>query len=394
MSDPFLSCPEFKQFHRCSRMNAGGCPFSHGIDIVPRPTPDLERSAEMPKSKKPVCYDFLKGNCTRESCKFAHVKSKPTHQKPPYQKPKQTSKLCRHFQEHGTCSRAGCPYTHQKADSTKKYPVHPIKSFKSDITQQRVPLDVLFVLDISGSMSGSKITSAINGIKKIVSQLVDHDRFGLITFNSYISTVFHLSHVRTISNFDGMLSSIIPSSRTALWDAIAAGIAHLKSRGTPIKKNTELVILTDGDDTCSKNTKLEDLIPLVGKPGIPDFHLILIGVGIDPEHKAKLENLCEPQHCGYVDVRDSGEAIHIAIKKFIKKRIIKISLEGVCHDFLSGNCSRGDSCRLKHVEFEQRRKSSQKSPTPPPCRFFQQGHCIRGAECKFSHLSIASSSHS
>lgn len=40
----------------------------------------------------------------------------------------------------------------------------------------------------------------------------------------------------------------------------------------------ELIVLTDGEDNCSKEENFESIRKLIAEPGIPNFHFILIGV--------------------------------------------------------------------------------------------------------------------
>ena len=63
-----------------------------------------------------------------------------------------------------------------------------------------------------------------------------------------------------------------------------------------------LSTFNDGEDNRSK-TQLEELAQMVASPGLPNFHLFIVGVGMDSSYSSTLRAaLCKKQHCRYVDV--------------------------------------------------------------------------------------------
>jgi Ca-activated chloride channel family protein len=57
---------------------------------------------------------------------------------------------------------------------------------KSTLQVERVvERDIVFVVDVSGSMAGEKIKQARNALKYLVTKLNDGDRFNIVPFSSF-----------------------------------------------------------------------------------------------------------------------------------------------------------------------------------------------------------------
>ncbi len=107
------------------------------------------------------------------------------------------------------------------------------------------PLAAILVLDVSASMQ-PKLDDAARAARAFVRALKPDDRVGLFTFNTGIvgSVDLTLNRSKIIAGIDGAK----PDGETALYDAIAAAIRHLK----PVKQRAALVVLTDGEDNRSR----------------------------------------------------------------------------------------------------------------------------------------------
>ena len=57
--------------------------------------------------------------------------------------------------------------------------------FNSDVFR-KLPVHVVFVLDVSGSMSGNKLEQLKEAMVEILDDLEDHDYFSIITFSTYV----------------------------------------------------------------------------------------------------------------------------------------------------------------------------------------------------------------
>jgi Ca-activated chloride channel family protein len=122
--------------------------------------------------------------------------------------------------------------------------------------QQYIPKDVIFVVDVSGSMQGEKIEQAKNALRFCVNTLRENDRFEIISFSS------------TIANFKGKLDRAgkeeVENARYFIENLYASGgtninaalMRALKLRDSNDKRPASIVFLTDGLPSCSKNLQL------------------------------------------------------------------------------------------------------------------------------------------
>jgi Ca-activated chloride channel family protein len=115
-----------------------------------------------------------------------------------------------------------------------------------------LPKDIVFVIDRSGSMSGEKIEQAKNALHFILGQLGENDRFSIVSFNDYLSTLAHtLQPVekRALSDARRYVNRLNADGSTDLEAALQAGLdilAHSEYRNVP----RIIVFLTDGLPTA------------------------------------------------------------------------------------------------------------------------------------------------
>jgi len=190
------------------------------------------------------------------------------------------------------------------------------KSKKITVEQVRRTLCYTAAVDTSGSMSGSRMTSALSGLDVIVQMMRPTDLFGLVTFNSDVKNLhFPMERRRVDWEKDkGHVRNNL-GGRTALWDAITAGVNLLKGvydrqKQHPNRLNQqpmlfEQLVITDGMDNSSK-TSFNDVKALVNKPGVPDYHLVLIVVTSDMESREvqRLAELTASPHTRMIEVKD------------------------------------------------------------------------------------------
>ena len=119
-----------------------------------------------------------------------------------------------------------------------------------------VPVDIVFVIDVSGSMSGTKIQQTREALQTIIGQLRASDRFTMLTFSTDVSywmeTPVSASEYR--QQGVGFAQSLQASGGTNFHDGLQAGARVLKeyarSDHVPL-----LVILTDGQPTAGETNE-------------------------------------------------------------------------------------------------------------------------------------------
>ena len=174
--------------------------------------------------------------------------------------------------------------------------------------KQRQPVFVSFLIDTSGSMSGSKLQAVKKGLPKILKLLDDDDLVFIQTFNS---TIEKLTPKPTKpSELDkSLISNLGTRGATKLHDAITTTLPNFKKNS---KRLPVLVVLTDGDDTWSSSSA-SDAKSALEKPGISNFHGVLIGVGREAKNALRAIDPQKP-HTSLHSVEDSAKGIQKAFQ--------------------------------------------------------------------------------
>ncbi|XP_029005882.1 inter-alpha-trypsin inhibitor heavy chain H3-like isoform X2 [Betta splendens] len=144
----------------------------------------------------------------------------------------------------------------------------------------RIPKNVVFVIDQSGSMSGRKIQQTRTALIHILNDLNEDDFFGLITFDG---DIFHwkrelVQATKTNVNSAKTFAQNIPASgSTDINAAVLEGARILKAH--PREGSAWiLILLTDGDPT-SGVTNLKKIQSNVRKAVAGKFPLYCLGFG-------------------------------------------------------------------------------------------------------------------
>jgi len=120
--------------------------------------------------------------------------------------------------------------------------------------QVKKPVDLVVVLDISGSMQGDKIASARQSLLQFVDLLSDRDRLEVIAFSTDITTLTDLTELgpkrQAVKNH---IAGIVEGGNTRLYDAVAQGYQDLQQKGDPGHIRA-MAVLTDGQDNLSSLT--------------------------------------------------------------------------------------------------------------------------------------------
>ena len=120
----------------------------------------------------------------------------------------------------------------------------------TQFTNERVPVSLGVLLDISVSMFGRRIADARTAVDRFLFEQLDHeDEFFILAFN-------HKPHVLTqwtqtpIVVHDA-LDSLKPTGGTAVYDAVVASMPLIAKRN---KERGALLLVSDGADTASTAT--------------------------------------------------------------------------------------------------------------------------------------------
>lgn len=129
--------------------------------------------------------------------------------------------------------------------------------------QVKKPVDLMLVVDTSGSMSGEKINAVRASLAAFIDLLGDRDRLEIILFNSDIVQLSPLSTLgEKREDIQRRVAGIIEGGDTRLYDAVVAAYDELESTGNPDHIRA-VVVLSDGQDTISSNN-LDSVLSKIG----------------------------------------------------------------------------------------------------------------------------------
>lgn len=115
----------------------------------------------------------------------------------------------------------------------------------------RKDVNLVMVIDVSGSMSGRKIESVRQSAVQFIEQMGEDDYLSIISFSSMPQPL--IKYERVGDSRQAMIETVLgleAQGDTALYDATVDGANLLRNTGTPQTSNA-LVLLTDGLDTSS-----------------------------------------------------------------------------------------------------------------------------------------------
>jgi tetratricopeptide (TPR) repeat protein len=138
---------------------------------------------------------------------------------------------------------------------------------------------VVFALDYSGSMAGSKINAAVDSLVAIYeAHLSMDDECMVCTFTSSVNVEIP-THTKKSANYRDKINSLRrPNGATAFFDAVDQSLKEIRSASSNVSTRW-IVALTDGEDTSSRLPVSQLAANLKAETSLNG--LIVIGVGSD-----------------------------------------------------------------------------------------------------------------
>ena len=202
---------------------------------------------------------------------------------------------------------------------------------------EREPLDVVLLIDTSGSMAGAPLADAKSAAHRFLESINPADRVALVSFafQPQVVTQFTADRSMLAAGIDGLVAS----GETAVHDAVVAATAMARESG----RRTVFVLLSDGGDTVSINS-FDSAVSSVKAAGVPVFTVALESGEWDP---AALGTLAAASGGRALSTTDSGElpALYASIARELggRYRLTFRSLEPNTKDLEIGvTVTRGD----------------------------------------------------
>ncbi len=168
--------------------------------------------------------------------------------------------------------------------------------------EQRKPCALVFVLDVSGSMSREcRLELVKQSLRILVSRLDERDSIGIVTFNTSARKLLDPVGVDHAEDILKTIDVLHPGGSTNAGDGLLLGYemaaAHLLKGG-----NNRVVLCSDGVANTGV-TNPEQILARVKEYRTKGIFLNSIGVGMGNHNDALLERLADAGdgHCVYVD---------------------------------------------------------------------------------------------
>ncbi len=132
--------------------------------------------------------------------------------------------------------------------------------------EAKKPVDLVVVMDVSGSMRGDKISAARSSLLQFVDLLDDRDRLEIVLFSRDLVTLSPLSPLGEKRNdMRRRVSGIVEGGDTRLYGAVKMAYDELLDKGDPDHIRA-MVVLSDGENTIW-DIDLDQLLAHIGSSG-------------------------------------------------------------------------------------------------------------------------------
>ncbi len=124
---------------------------------------------------------------------------------------------------------------------------------------ERMPLNLSFVLDRSGSMAGEKIEKLREAVKLVIEQLEPSDIISIVIFDDRAEVLVPSQHATDINGLKRLVDRITDRGGTEMSKGMRLGLSELRKNISPAMVS-RMVLLTDGqtfgdEDECVRIAK-------------------------------------------------------------------------------------------------------------------------------------------
>jgi len=164
-------------------------------------------------------------------------------------------------------------FTESKGD--KRYALLMVMPPAKEVAAARLPREVVFVIDTSGSMSGSSIAQARDALELAIARLSEQDSFNVVEFNSYAKALYADARPANAANREHAIRWVRKlQAQGGTEMALALNLA-LNGRENPGRVR-QVIFLTDG--AVGNEDNLFKLI----RDKLGDSRLFTVGIGSAP----------------------------------------------------------------------------------------------------------------
>ncbi len=143
------------------------------------------------------------------------------------------------------------------------------------------PVDMVIVLDRSGSMQGEKIRQAKQSLQKLINMLSSQDRLALVSYANNVQTHANLLNINQTNRF--LLQSAINSIRTGGGTNLSSGLQQgiaIMQRSLAAGRSGVIILVSDGLANRGV-TDPQSLGRMAAAAQKHEFGISTVGVGLD-----------------------------------------------------------------------------------------------------------------
>jgi Ca-activated chloride channel family protein len=219
--------------------------------------------------------------------------------------------------------------------STADFQLHDggIEQTLDEVSRETLPIDVLFVIDLSGSVEGPLLESLTRAVGAVQDRLRPTDRISVVTFNHRIREIDAVS----VGALAAPLRLGVPMGQTSLIDAMVVGLIRAPEAG----RRRMAIVFTDGLDTTSFLDGAT-LLEVARRAETAVFTVALTYGTTQPEprppHQPLLESLAELTGGTFAvlqhnqDLGDLGASFVQAFDEFRTSYVLSYAYQGPARD--------------------------------------------------------------
>ncbi|VVB05695.1 unnamed protein product [Arabis nemorensis] len=211
----------------------------------------------------------------------------------------------------------------------------------------RAPVDLVTVLDISGSMGGTKLALLKRAMGFVIQNLGSSDRLSVIAFSSTARRLFPLTRMSGSGRQLALqaVNSLVANGGTNIVDGLRKGAKVMEDRRES-NSVASIILLSDGRDTYTVNHPDDPSCRVM----IPQIPVHSFGFGSD--HDASVMHSVSEFSSGTFSFIESESVIQDALAQCIGGLLsvavqeLRVDIEGVCPNVRLGSIKAGSYSSL------------------------------------------------
>jgi VWFA-related protein len=183
------------------------------------------------------------------------------------------------------------------------------------VTSESAPLDLLLIVDVSGTTEGLPLAAAKNAAKALLAELAPEDRVAVMSFSDAPVLLQDYTADRTLVT--GAIDRLTSGGNTALYQATAAA-AVLSAQSAASRRAVILLSDAAGEYGNKSIATREEAIAAAAAAGVP-FFAIAQGSGEDLAYFTQLAEVTRGRSLEAAGPSDL-EALYVSIGKLLKSQ--------------------------------------------------------------------------